>query len=89
MSHKPTISKARIRQKIREALNISAGTGKTEEMLLEMVNELVGCGVSLQELRDGMEYNHAEAYIRSAYDKEADVTEWFITKEGIKQENIR
>lgn len=86
---KPTVSTARIRKKIREALNISPGTGKTEAMLLEMVNELVGDGVSLQELRDGMEYNYGEAFIRSQYDKEAEVTEWFITKSGIQQENIR
>lgn len=86
---KPSVSPARIRQKIREALNIKPGTGKTETMLLEMVNELVGDGVSLQELRDGMEYNHAEAFIRSEYDDEAMVTEWFITKAGIHRENIK
>ncbi len=88
MPGKPTISTARIRRKIREALNISPGTGKTEAMLLEMVNELVGGGVSLQELRDGIEWNHCETYIRTAFDKEAEVTEWFITKEGIRLENI-
>ena len=86
---KPSVSIARIRQKIRQALNIVPGTGKTEAMLLEMVNELVGGGVSLQELRDGLEYNHGEAFIRSAYDKEAEVTEWFVTKQGIQQENIK
>ena len=89
MNGKPIVSTARIRQKIREALNISAGTGKTESMLREMVNELVGGGVSLQELRDGIEWNHGESYIRSHYDKEAEVTEWFITKDGIRQENIK
>lgn len=86
---KPTVSTARIRKKIRTALNIQAGSGKTEGILLEMVNELVGGGVSLQELRDGMEWNHGEAYIRSAYDKQADETEWFITAAGIQQENIK
>ncbi len=86
---KPTVSTARIRKKIREALNISPGTGKTEAMLLEMVNELVGGGVSLQELRDGMEYNHGSNFIRSHYDAEAEVTEWFLTRAGIQQENIR
>lgn len=78
-----------MRQKIREALNIRAGSGKTERMLLEMVNELVGGGVSLQEVRDAIEWNHSEAYIRSAYDDEAEVTEWFITKAGIEQENLK
>lgn len=89
MNGKPTVSTARIRQKIRVALNIQPGTGKTEAMLLEMVNELVGGGVSLQELRDAREWNHSQAFIRSQYDDEAEVLEWFITREGIQQENIK
>ena len=88
MADKPTISVGRIRKKLREALNIAPGTGKTETMLLEMVNELVGGGVRLQELRDAIEYNHGEAYIRSEYDKEAEATEWYITRAGIAQENV-
>lgn len=89
MTGKPTVSVARVRQKIREALNIRPGTGKTEKMLLEMVNELVGDGVSLQEIRDGNEWNLAHGFIRSAWDDEAEVTEWFITPDGIAQENIK
>ncbi len=89
MTGKPTVSVGRIRKKIREALNIRAGTGKTEEMLLEMVNEMVGGGVSLQELRDGIEWNHAAAFIRSEWNDQAEETEWFITPDGIAQENIK
>lgn len=86
---KPTISKAMIRRKIRTALNIRPGIGRTEEMLMDAVNELVGGGVSLQELRDGIEWNHGENFIRSEWDAEAEWTEWFITKEGIAEENIK
>jgi hypothetical protein len=89
MSGKPTVSTGRVRKKVRAALNIQAGSGKDESMLLEMVNELTGGGVSLQELRDAIEWNHGEGYIRSEYDDEAEVTEWFITKAGIQQENIK
>ena len=78
-----------MRQKIREALNIRPGSGKTESMLEEMVNELVGGGVSLQEIRDAIKWNHDQVFIRSEYDDEAEVTEWFITGLGIEQENIK
>lgn len=85
---KPTVSKAMIRRKIREVLNMRPGFGKTEKMLLEGVNELTGGGVSLQELRDGMEWNHGETYIRSEFEDQAEETLWFITPDGIAQQKI-
>ena len=84
-----TVSTGMIRRKIRAVLNIRPGFGKTERVLLEGVNELVGGGVSLQELRDGIEWNHAEGLIRSKEDKEAEVILWFITEQGIAKENIK
>lgn len=86
---KPTISKQMIRRKIRQVLLIASGYGKTEAVLHEAVNDLVGGGVSLQELRDGIEWNHAEALIRSQYDGEAEETQWFITPVGKAKENIK
>jgi hypothetical protein len=79
---KPTVSKARCRKAIRSALKIRPGAGKSETILLDMVNELVGGGVILQELRDALEWNHGEHYVRSAYNEEAEETEWFITDAG-------
>lgn len=78
-----------IRRKIREVLNIRPGFGKTEEMLLDGVNELVGGGVSLQELRDAIEWNLGESFVRSAWDNEREETEWFITADGKAAQNIR
>ncbi|MBK1884113.1 hypothetical protein JIN85_16960 [Luteolibacter pohnpeiensis] len=83
------VSIGRVRQKVREALMIAPGYGKTESMLLEAVNELVGGGVDLQMLRDGIEYNHGETFIRSKDDEETEQRLWFITKEGIARENIK
>ncbi len=85
---KPSISKVMINRKIREVLNIRPGFGKTEKFLLEAVNELTGGGVSLQELRDGIEWNHAKTYIRSKFEDEAEETLWFITPDGIAQQHI-
>lgn len=86
---KPTISKQMIRRKIRQVLLIASGYGKTEAVLHEAVNDLVGGGVSLQELRDGIEWNHAEAFIRSEYEDEAEETQWFITAAGKAKENLK
>lgn len=85
---KPTVSKAMIRRKIREVLAMAPGYGKSEPQLLEFVNELTSGGVSLQELRDALQWNHAQAHVRSAYDPESEETLWFITKSGIAQQNI-
>lgn len=85
---KATVSKAMIRRKIREVINMRPGFGKTEPMLLDGVNELTGGGVSLQELRDGIEWNHSERLIRSEENTDSDETEWFITPEGIAKQKI-
>jgi DNA-binding transcriptional regulator YdaS (Cro superfamily) len=85
---KPTVSKLMIRRKIREVLNMRPGFGKTEAFLLEAVNELTGGGVSLQELRDHLEWNHGQRYVRSEYQDEAEETLWFITTDGIAQQKI-
>jgi hypothetical protein len=89
MAGKPTVSKAMLRRKIREVLHMAPGFGKTERQLLEFVNELTGGGVSLQELRDAMEWNHGEFYVRSVDDDETEETLWFITSNGIAQQNIK
>lgn len=86
---KPTTSKQMIRRKIRQVLNMASGYGKTEAVLHEAVNDLLGGGVSLQELRDGIEFNHSENFIRSEFEKEAEETEWFITQAGKAKENLK
>jgi hypothetical protein len=88
MPGKPTVPTGLVRHKVREVLNMRPGFGKTESQLLEWVNQLTGGGVSLQELRDAMEWNLSEAFIRSTYDKDNDETLWFITPDGIAKENI-
>ena len=85
---KPTASKQMIRRKIREVLDLARGYGKTEKVLLESVNDLIGGEVGLQELRDGMEWNLGENYIRSHYDQEAEETHWFITPAGQARQRV-
>lgn len=82
-------SVGRIRQKVREVINMRPGFGKTEAQVLEFVNDLLGGGVNLQDVRDAMEWNHTEAYIRRSKDRDTDEVLWFITAEGQAKENIK
>lgn len=78
-----------LRRKVREVLNMAPGYGKTEAQLHEYVNELLNGGVSLQELRDARDWNHAECYIRSEDDHESETVLWFITPAGTaKQKSL-
>lgn len=84
-----TVSIARTRQKVREALKLAGGNPLTEAMIHEAVTELLANGVSLQDTRDAMTWNHEEGHIRSEWLEEAEVTAWFITKRGLAHENIK
>lgn len=84
----PTVSKQMVRRKIREVLNMAAGYGKTEAVLHQAVNDLLGGGVGLQELRDALEWNLGEGFIRSKFDPESEETLWFITRSGIAKQNL-
>jgi hypothetical protein len=86
---KSPVSVERIRKKIREALKLAGGNPQTESQVHEAVNELLGVRVGLQELRDGMEWNHGESYIRSEWIEEAEKTAWYITRDGIAKENLK
>jgi len=76
-----------LRVKVREALNFSPGYPKTEAMVLQIVNQLVGGGVDIQELRDAMEWNLTHRFIRSEKDDDKQVL-WYITEAGIAQQRI-
>ena len=89
MADKPSISNARVRKNIRAVLKLSHGKPQDESMLLEGVNELVGNGVDLSQLRDGIDWNHEHGYIRREYFDELEMMGWFITSSGIAHENIK
>ena len=78
-----------VRRKVREVCAMAAGHGKTEAMLLEFVNELTGGGVDVQMLREAVEWNLSQGFVRYAENAETEETEWFITKAGVAQEEIK
>jgi hypothetical protein len=82
------IPKTMIRNAVREALNMAAGFGKNERMLHYMVNTITGDKIPLQDLRDAMDYNLSEHYIRSKEDKDADEVLWYLTPEGRAKLNL-
>ncbi len=86
---KPRVSNGRVRQKIREVLRMQSGEPLAEAPLLEAVNELVGGGVDLTQLRDGIEWNHSEAFVRRERIDELELDGWVITKAGINHDRIK
>lgn len=89
MGAKRTVSKGLGRRKVREVLNMAPGYGKTEEVLLDAVNELVGGGVSAEQLREWIEWNHGDEYVRYEVNEDTDDREWFITSHGQAKESIK
>lgn len=78
--------KTMLRLKVREVLAMAPDYGKTERFIHQSVSSLCGGGVPLQDLRDAIEYNLAERYIHSAFDKESEETLWYITSAGLTRQ---
>lgn len=89
MPGKPTIPVQRVRQKVREVLILAHGNPLTEAQIREGVMDLLGRDVGLQAIRDALEWNHGEAFVRSEYFEEAEMTGWIITKAGINHDRIK
>jgi hypothetical protein len=83
------VSPGRVRKAVREVLAMQEGEPLGERPLHDAVNELTGGGVDLTHLRDALEWNHSEAFIRSEYVEEADLDGWVITKAGINHDRIK
>lgn len=86
---KQVIGMAMVRRKVREVCNLQPGHGKTEKMLLEFVNDLCGGGVDVQMLREAIEWNLGQGFIRYEDDAESEERLWFITAAGIAKEKIK
>lgn len=86
---KQRVSNGRVRQKVRTVLRMQEGEPLAEEPLLDAVNELVGGGVDLTQLRDAIEWNHGEAFVRRERIDELELDGWVITKAGINHDRIK
>jgi hypothetical protein len=85
-------SKAIVRSTVREICNMAPGHGKTEAMLLKFARDLLGAGsVDLQMVRDALEWNLSENFVRyiDASETESGETEWHITSAGQARERIK
>lgn len=74
---------------MRDVLNMQDGEPLHETPMLAAVNELVGGGMDLTDLRDAIEWNHSEGYVRSEFVEEAELDGWVITKAGINHDRIK
>lgn len=86
---KRRVSPGEARKAVREVLALQEGEPLGEAPLLRKVNELVGGGVDLTQLREALEWNHSEAFVRNEYFEEAEMTGWIITKAGINHDRIK
>jgi hypothetical protein len=68
---------------------MAKGQPKTEAMLLEFVNELTGGGVDIQMLRDAIEWNLGEGFIRYEDNARTEERDWFITQAGLNENRIK
>jgi hypothetical protein len=89
MAGKPRVSPGRARKAVREVLKMQEGDPLAEAPMLAAVNELVGGGVDLTGLREALEWNHAQAFVRSEYIDELELSGWIITKAGINHDRIK
>jgi hypothetical protein len=89
MAGKSRVSPGRVRKAVRDVLKFQEGEPLNEEPMLDAVNELVGGGVGLTELRDALEWNHSEAFVRTEYIDELELDGWVITKAGINHDRIK
>lgn len=89
MAGKSRVSPGRVRKAVREVLQMQEGEPLGEAPMLDAVNELTGGGVDLTQLRDALEWNHGEAFVRKEYVEEAELDGWVITKAGINHDRIK
>lgn len=74
---------------MRDVLAAQEGEPVSEKQILTKANYLVGGGIDLSQLRETMEWNLNEGFIRSEWVDELDMTAWFITKAGINHDRIK
>ena len=74
---------------MRDVLAAQDGEPVQESQILTKVNYLVGGGVGLSQLREEMEWNLSEGFIRSEWMDELEIKAWFITKAGINHDRIK
>jgi hypothetical protein len=78
-----------IRKYVREFVAMAQGYGCTEAAIYDSVNERVPGKADLSQVRQAIEWNLAQDYIRGSENVDTDEYEWRITSEGIAKESIK
>lgn len=89
-SGRPRITAARGRVLVREVLNMGQGYGYTEDALLDGINGLASpAEAKWSEVREWVEWNHQNDYLRTEFSEDLDEDLHFITKEGVAKQALK
>ena len=89
-SRRPRITKVRGRVLVREVLNMGQGYGYTEDALLDGINGLASpAEAQRSEVREWLEWNHRNDYLRTEFSEDLDEDLHYITKEGVAKQAVR
>ena len=81
-------NKSQLKKYVRDVCSLAKGYGVTEEFMHDAINSLVPGGVELDELREAVEWNVGQVFVKRAYNEDTEAHEWSITKAGIAKDNL-
>jgi hypothetical protein len=77
-----------LRKKLREVLAMAPRRRFSEQMLLDALNRLVPEELTVQELKQAIEWNHAHNWIEYRHNEDEGRDEWFLTDAGKQKEGL-
>lgn len=87
---KPLATDAKLRELIRDVLNIAPGYAVSDEVLFQAVRELLPLhSAEESDILRAAEWNLGKGYVTEAKNDDTDNREWRITKDGIAKQSIK
>lgn len=81
-------NKALIKKYVRDVCSLAKGYGVTEEFMHDAISSLVPAGVEMDEMREAVEWNVSQGFVKRTYNDDTEAHEWSITKAGIAKDNV-
>lgn len=81
-------TKGQLKRYVRDVCSLAKGYGVTEKFMHDSINQLVPAGVEIDDLREAVEWNVSQGFVKRAKNEDTEDFEWSITKAGIAKDNI-